>query len=679
MHALLLRSLAAGLTVASLLPSPSFAQRDGPFMTEFRKLMQVQAWDEAGALIKKHEDEALITIRETLLAIRDGSNEQLETEIDALGKAWKKGYDSDFVSMEYDYFALRLTGPYKKHHKEVGAHFDQKQKELQAVLAAKEADKYAGLALEFDGLGDTFAELGDHYLASECYWNCAVLSDDNLNGRKADLRKACEAWGLCVQARENAHLTDKRYLQAKERAATLTADGYAGAAPAEAPATDPSAPAGAAAGSAAATPLASVFQLAPDIEAIQRPLYTADSNFQMWSWVPLQKTGSSGQFSSLTDSPKVLRLGAAKAAVDVDGDGKGDVDIPLTGKISPVEVTLGSGAAQRHWGFLAVIGQQQDLYQGFRFNLSPDENNMSIYVAPAGSLVGTVAGTRVQVFDDNMDGLYGSDPKDWGYVGLVEGSMQHDVDSVLIGETKVARPWSKVQKIGDAWYELAPNEAGTDLVARRADVKTGTLQLELKGPPVAWLVVRGVADKTGYFFDVANGGTNKVEVPVGTYELYSGEVASGKKAQMAKALIVAGANTRTWKVGAGETVKMELGAPFTMDFAVKQDADTITVDGLSIVVVGRGNETYQRLWNCVLAPEVNLRKAGSGKGKKEGHLGTAESQEQLAQDFKNDYNAVWFPNGEPIKKPNAGEKVELQLSEKKSKLFGKLESPWKAD
>ena len=66
------------------------------------------------------------------------------------------------------------------------------------------------------------------------------------------------------------------------------------------------------------------------------------------------------------------------------------MDIPLTGKITPVEVTLGSGDAAKKWGFLTCIGQQQDTYQGFRFNLAPDTNNMALYIAPAASLVGTI-------------------------------------------------------------------------------------------------------------------------------------------------------------------------------------------------------------------------------------------------------------------------------------------------
>jgi hypothetical protein len=674
MHASLLRRL---VPVLVLLAAPALAQRDSPFMQEFRKLMQVHATDEMRTLIKKHEIEAIMAVRETALAMRDGTNEVLETEIDALGKAWKKAYDTDFVTLQYDYFALRLTGPYKKQHKEVTTRHENKRREYDAAVAAKEVEKYPGLAVEFQALGDQMTELGDHYQASLAYWNSAALLDDNLNEKeKADYKRACAAWGLVMRAREEARLRDKAYDQAKARYEQLDALGFGpvkeptpGAAPgAEAP-PQPAAP--------KAVPLAATFELVPDIEAIQRPLYTADSNFQIWNTVALKAIDSSATFTSMEDSPALLRTGANKATVDLNGDGQGDVDIPLTGKIMPVQVTLGSGSAARPWGFLAVIGQQQDTYQGFRFNLGPDENTMNLYVAPAGSLVGTVEGVRVQVFDDNLDGRYGSEPKDWAHIGLVEGSYQHDVDSVLIGESKFARPWSRLHKIGAAWYELVTAESGVDLLATRSEVQSGTLQLDLKGLPVTWLVVRGVGDKKDLFYDVAGGGTNKVEVPVGTYEIYSGQVASGKKAQAMKAMILPGHSTRTWRVNAGETVKIELGAPFALDFKQTQTEESVTVEGPTILVTGRGGETYQRLWNCVLTPEVHLRKAGSSRGKKEEELVPVGSQEEL-ETHEYDFRTAWFPVGKPITKPSP-DPVEVMLFQKKHKLFGKLESDWKGN
>jgi hypothetical protein len=79
----------------------------------------------------------------------------------------------------------------------------------------------------------------------------------------------------------------------------------------------------------------------------------------------------------------------------------------------------------------------------------------------------------------------------------------------------------------------------------------------------------------------------------------------------------------------------------------------------------------------VLSPEVNVRKAGSSKGKKETKLVPVTSQEMLQE--TNDFRTVWFPITKPFPKPDKGDTVEVQLFEKKNKLFGKLESAWKAN
>ncbi|MSR63249.1 MAG: hypothetical protein EXS08_12475 [Planctomycetes bacterium] len=652
------------------------AQQNSPFMDEFRKLMLIKADEEMAVLMRKNEATAVVAIVEICEVIGNGSSDQLEAEIDALGKVWKKVYGSKFVEIQYNFFSVDLRPEFKKHRRELIDRYIGLRKEFDGAEKAKDPSKLAPLGDTFNSMGDELGEVNDAYMAAQCYRTYAVCYEDTLNGDRADLRKACEGWGLFLQARESVDLKDSAYNAAKVRFETLVAGGYStpeveGEAGGEAGGVAPAA-------GAAATPFAGVFQLVSDIEAIQRPSYTADTNFQIWPTVELGKIDSSGKFAG-EDLPLLVRTGANKAAVDVDGDGKGDVDIPLSGKITPVQVKLGKGGNQRDWAFLACIGQQQDTYQGFKFNLAPDENRMPIYVAPAGSLVGTINGVRVQVIDDNLDGYYGSEAKGWAYSGCRDGFFQQDVDSVVVGESKVAQPWSRLQKIGEAWFELVPNEAGTDILVTPAAVQSGTLQLDMKGLNAPWVLVRGVGEeKKDLVFDLVNGGTNKVEVPAGTYELFAGLVSSGKKAQMMKSLILPAKNARTYKVAAGATTKIELGTPFAIDFAFGQDDNAVTIDGPSLAVVGRGGETYQRMWNCVLAPEVNLRKAGQSKGRKEKRLVPVGSQEDL-EVHKYDFKTAWFPIGEPIDKPMPGEKFEAQLFEKKNKLFGKIESDWKAN
>lgn len=668
-----LTSLLRPLFLLALAPVLT-AQRDSPFMKEFRELMKLHAEDEMADLIRKNQQPAEYAVVEICNAIGSGSNDVLEAEIDALDRSWKKAFDEKFVEYYYAYVSVRLTGEIKRNRKTTLDRYFVVKANYDTAYEAKDRTKIPGLALELQALGNAFGDIGDHYYESRCFAAYAAGFEESM-GDGADLRRACEGWKLFLESSDELGRHGAMYEQAKVRAQKLEFDGYGD------PDKGPEARAAAKAESDASfapTPLGGTFQAVEDIEAVQRPMYTADPVFQAWPALWLAKEGSTAKLPALQDAFTVLRTGAAKASVDRDQDGTGDVDIALTGKLTPVTVEIERGGKKRPWAFLTCIGQQQDTYQGFRMNLGPDENQMALYFAPAASLVGMVGETRIQVFDDNMDGVYGSQPLEWSYIGLAEGSLQRDVDSILVGEEKAARPWSRLQEIGGLWYDLAPSEDGADVVVKRADVQTGTLLLDYKGPKPAWMIVRGNGNNADLFYDVTNGGKNSIEVPIGSYSLYVGLVATGKRDQLTKALVLPPKSSPSYQVTAGSKTKIEMGAPFGFYFKFTQDEKTVTVEGASVVVTGRGTETYQRFWNCVPQVEVNLRKEGAKKGKKESKLQPVTSQEE-AQTLGGDFRPVWFPWGDPIEKPKEGETVEVQLFEKKNKLFGKIESDWKAN
>jgi seryl-tRNA synthetase len=120
-------------------------------------------------------------------------------------------------------------------------------------------------------------------------------------------------------------------------------------------------------------------------------------------------------------------------------------------------------------------------------------------------------------------------------------------------------------------------------------------------------------------------------VPAGSYQLFAGQVGQGSKLQKMKALVLPAKNAPPVTVRPGETATFELGAPFTFDFSVHQDATKLTVVGDSIAIKGKGGETYQRLWNCVVRPEVFTREAGKKRGSKGESMKAAESQQEVAR------------------------------------------------
>jgi hypothetical protein len=301
-----------------------------------------------------------------------------------------------------------------------------------------------------------------------------------------------------------------------------------------------------------------------------------------------------------------------------------------------------------------------------------------VYTTAASSVVGDVAGTHVRIIDDSMDGSYGNLPQTWGEPGLTPENFQPEMDSIVIGSSKRARPWSEVVEIGGNWYRLDPDKVGSTFQATPLGLETGTVKLDWKGGPApTWVVLRGSGEtlKNSYF-DIAEGGAKGVSLPVGRYTLYYGEVRKGKKKQVQKTLILPGKNSPSFEVKKGETTVVPLGAPFGFDFRFKRDGSKLTVQGNTIAVVGRSDERYERPWNCVVRPEVAWRKKGTKSGSKPEKMPIVQGTEGIE---KFGWEATWFPLDLEIDLKQDKDPVEVQLSEKKHDLFGKIESAWKPE
>lgn len=669
----LLIATALGWAASGPSLAPRFAVEDG-FLKAFEKALA--AGDEAKMkeLVAGDQDGAARAAVATCGAIGDGTSEKLETLYAALSKTWKAAWGTGFVDGQYEYHSL-MRSEVRSAWSELRKRFDVERAKYDKALAEKQYRDLPAIGYEMEGYAKGFAEMGDLYHASEAWLMHAWSFEEEYLEENAQLESAYKGFDQGIRLRKEIGLEDQAMRRAEARKKVLDDAGVG----------DPNTEftgtlagkARAAAEAAASLTVALEFELAPDLEAVARPYYCADPIFQMWPAIPLGEEGSSGDFPYIEGGPKVVRAGAASAAVDVDRDGKGEVEIPLTGKEEPVRITLGSGEETRPWAFLARIGQARDRYQGIDFNLESSKEQMQIFLAPAASLVGEVGGLAVQVYDDNMDGLYGSEPKFWASIGCSpSGSGQADVDALRVDGAKFARPWSPVSQIGEDWYRLAID--GTTLSATPiTNMETGTLKLDFKGLKPDYVLVQGHTKWGEAYFDLAGPEAKKgLEVPVGTYYLISGRVSKGKREQTLKALVVPPEKAKGYDLAAGDNLTIELGAPFGFEFEVRQNAENVTVVGNTVFVSGRGGETYQRLWNCVVTPDAVARKVGTKKGGKEETMRTATNQDDISVSPAG-YEVAWFPWDVELPKKKGEEELEVQLSMKKHKLFGKIESEWR--
>lgn len=670
---------AAGAASAPSAVAP-VQDRTEEFKTKFQAAMKLNDRPEMARLVRQFQRDVSNYVVELCEIIPTGSNERIETEIAALKVAWEDSFNgSRFVSNVYEYFSLIDPQAFRE-RKMLMKRYTTQYKRYFEAFNAKDGPTLQLVAMDLEAVGGAFTEVGDLFYAAKCYGIAGIALDESIRGEGADLRRSTANYGLCLERLDRIQLQDTWYQEVKQRYDRLVILGYsdaeggagggAGAGGGPAPAVEAS----------AGLTVPMVFEPVAKLDAFQRPVYTLDEIHPLWQIAFLGEIGSSASFQAMPDGPKVLRVGSSKLALDTNGDGEGDMDVPSKGNKTLVQFKIGEGEDQRDWAVITEVGTQGDSYQGYQVNLQSDERQFGLYCAPAASLVGTIGGETVRVFDDNMDGRYGPGEMGWQHKGLLPGVSQMEIDSLAIGKSKRAGPWSEFVKVGERWYQLATAHAGLELQATPAEVETGLIQCTFKGPEPEYVILRGQGALNDTFVDLMANGGKPVEAPVGRYDLFFGIVRKGKKAQMMKALILPGKNTPSWTVEAEAPAEVVLGAPFGFSFETAIEEDMLRVQGKSVVITGVSDEHYDRLWNCVPKPVFSWRVAGEKRGSKPDKMDLVKSLDELADDGtrKYDYEDCYRPLDALVEvKLDDGQGVEVQLVEKKNKLFGKIESSWR--
>ncbi len=672
-----LRCALPALLIALFFLPVASAQGYEQFRSEFDKATQLGAKKRQDDLMKRSEADAIYAIIVTAEAISNAPNDILYDRYQALRDTWTRVFETNFPEDMEVYFA-NLDPKSKAERRKLRNQYEKVVKKQLAAQAEKDAAALIPIAAEMVACANAFQELGDRWFESQALLGAGVALDEQFQGKKADLRQVCGHFERAVKLREEVGVKDILYKQTVPRLKSLQALGFGSGPKAGGGAGDDGVgggdaePAAASAGSAITAKM--TFELFKGMDDMLRPSFYLDDHFQVWPAVNLGAVKSSARFPRIPDGPTVFRPSASKVMVDTDGDGEGDTEWPTRGKLESLTVELGSGASKRPWAVFSLTGRQEDFYQGQQLNLLATDASYQLYHVPAGAMVGELAGVKVQVVDDDMDGVYGTlPPLAYQNFGLAKGVDQLDFDSIRVDGQKKAGPFSEFVNLGSAgWHKIQSQNGGNELVAEPYTFKTGSVQLKGKGAKPEFFILRGTGEVLGNTFIDVSGG-KKVDVPVGRYELVWGLLRSGKKMQVAKATIRSSSQSGLIDVLEGETTVIPFGQPYKFDFEYENGSDSVTVAGSSVVVVGAGGEVYDRFYQAVPNPEGSVRKAGSKRGSSGVRMRPAQSNDEID---KFGWAAMWKPLDAEISKKK-GEEVEVQLTEKKNTLFGKIESDWK--
>lgn len=664
-------------------PAPFAAQEDhqkiyDDFVARFRQYHKVNAAEDMAQLVRRSPDVAVRYADTLCQLVAVAGSDELEKEVAALRVAWKTAMKTDFVENQYEYYSL-LDARKRPERLRFAQEYDKAMERYGRTTGGdRSASGFQAASDEFEALSKAFSEVGDLLNVGRCQVVIMTCWDETQRGKKeANFFRACAAAKAALAAYDQVGLAGPDVSSLRVRLEALVLGGY------DAPEPDPGAPlpgqpiAGA---GAATVNLAMTFEALPEVEVYQRPSYFADEIYQIWSALPLAGKDSTATISAMAQrSPIIVRTASAQFGVDDAGDSLRE-SFAVTGKLTLVQAVINDEGGARPWAFVTKVGLQDDTYQGVKANMGPSDGYMSLFYFNAASVVGTLDGVALRVLDDNLDGIYGSLPLSWQYLGLAPNATQPDLDSVVIGESTRALPWSEFLPVNGKWYKLAPQMGGMTLSATPMELQTGRLRLDFKGEYPEWLVLRGTGILENTFIDICAAGKEGVDAPVGEYRLVAGVIRKGKKQQAMKCLVLGNEQVAPFEVGAGAETVVKLGGPFRFEFERAKVEAGEYVSGPSVRVVGAAGESYDRFWNCVVAPVVSLRKAGAKKGGKPEDMPRVNgSLDELNEDGSRRwaYADVWRPLSFPIVPKKPGEALEVQLSEKKHKLLGDIESDWK--
>jgi hypothetical protein len=419
----------------------------------------------------------------------------------------------------------------------------------------------------------------------------------------------------------------------------------------------------------------------------------------LWLATQVQKTGPTQMGWFKACDLYMVREGSSKYGVTLDG---GEADLSKN-RWQPVETSAKFRAStfyidadhkRQYTMWFYTAGEDETLF-GMNHNLAPQPEFATVYYRSAASWSATINDTGVVFFDDNCNGkLFEDDPYAYGLVDRALGNPDNEervaaYDSMQIG-SEPAVPWSSFAKIGDKWFHLR-GKGDLAIGARPLNpefFKAGQIQLEWQGnrklkPEV--LIVRGLEEPfVTAAFDISSG--KAVDVPVGSYEIAFGRIASGKGAQALEAHVFKG-KMEPIKVAAGAATGVKMGAPFVIDFERGGGDEEVVIDAMRLRVLGAGGELYARINGDSPAPEVLYSKTDNGRGAKP--IGTfvrmtQDVLEKVVPRFpKMGIEVGFFPvvkgsqEGETKLTAKLPGKGFVGLRQKKHKLFGKLDPLFK--
>lgn len=694
--AMRLRQLALPLLVVVAATAVAKAQSElSTFLVELQKAIQFKDEKLLDRNVKARPREALLHYYGLVRSVIWGRPEEADAARptkESIEQSWDRVFKTRTLSLVERYYSS-LDGNTLRELDRIATSYDILSRRQAEARASHQREQIMAAHEDITKLAAGFESLGHKLFAADCWEWMAVLLTALPEPTVGERRDAIYALARYEELRKSWEFTEdeifkgnmawKRSVEAElagaeAKAKEREAAGIAGDAKGAEQFIDPN-----------------VAEVVADLEfeVMKKPI---DDCFVLGgeiapAWNSVRCTGETpGKFAFFQAQPLFLvRMAATKFGVTWDETGAGAQEVDASSRPKPSQFWLDSGKTKPYAMWFYLPGDKER-YMGIEVNMAPQTEFADVFFKSAASWHADVDGTPVTLYDSNGDGrLFLPDPHAFGlqptYVLMGEQLSLPSYDSMRVGRAGTVQPYSEFVEIGDAWYHLRAAKDGAALSARKvvADLfPTGAIKMVWRGPrKPAVLVVRGEGVFAGTSVNLASG--KAVAVPAGMWDIEYGRLEEGKGAAMISAAILRG-DSKPIEVKAGETVTIELGAPFQFHLAKEQAGVEVQVDLHKMRLRGASGELYTLLNGCVPEMDILFARDEKGRGAKSiGELVPVQGDE-MVQVLRHELPEVGFfaPMWPVVKgqkdKPTVfrfhppGPGV-LGLQAKKAKLFGKIE------
>lgn len=209
-----------------------------------------------------------------------------------------------------------------------------------------------------------------------------------------------------------------------------------------------------------------------------------------------------------------------------------------------------------------------------------------------GAMTGDLGGTRIQFFDQNLNGRY----DDYGE------------DAVVIGRDSVASFLSKVIAVDGRLYSIEVQADGSSFSYTPYTGPSGLLDLNSQLECKAKLRGAIVTSVDGQYSFNAAAGEPALRVPAGRYVLHNGEIVLGD----AHATLATG-RAQPIEVKADEQNVIAWGGPVQAEFAFHRDGDQVGFAPAEIWYYGKQGESFFDFMPLGKSPDFTIKNKQTGE------------------------------------------------------------------